>query len=145
MQWSSHFLAYVNSINCLFAVENNYVNVGDASPATTPTTEVNPLTSTEDMNNEKNKNLSRKGFLSKIRRSIIMSPEQANELTSNFKGKSTFYLTPTINVDDERCDKKMEDDSGISLSPIDRISRNKLVRPQEPPPPAPISSLSDGE
>lgn len=74
-----------------------------------------------------------------------MSPEQANELTSNFKGKSTFYLTPTINVDDERCDKKMEDDSGISLSPIDRISRNKLVRPQEPPPPAPISSLSDGE
>ncbi|XP_044753441.1 uncharacterized protein LOC123312918 isoform X2 [Coccinella septempunctata] len=135
-------LARKKSKNDVSEVENNYVNV-NGTPATTPTSEVNPLTSAEDLNNEKNKNLNRKGFLNKIRRSIIMSPEQASEITSNFKGKSTFYLTPTINVDDEYPDKKLEDDSGISLSPIDRNSRNKLVRPQEPPPPAPILPLSE--
>lgn len=124
-------------------VENNYVNVREGVPATTPTSEMNCITNTEDENNEKNKNLNRKGFLNKIRRSIIMSAEQANEITSNIKGKSTFYLTPTINIDDEEGDKKMEDDSGISLSPIDRNPRNRLVRPQEPPPPAPIPSLNE--
>ncbi|KAL3268344.1 hypothetical protein HHI36_007460 [Cryptolaemus montrouzieri] len=130
--------------------DNGCDNISNGTPVTTPTSEVNAFPKSEvEENNEKNKNLSRKGFLNKIRRSIIMSPEQANDITShlNNKGKSTFYLTSTINIDDadDSGARKTEDDSGISLSPVDRErnSRNKLVRPQNPPPPAPIMGLNE--
>ncbi|KAK9881638.1 hypothetical protein WA026_017160 [Henosepilachna vigintioctopunctata] len=140
-----------NDVSEITAAENNSCdNSNNETPATTPTAESNPITKIDiEDTNEKNKTMSRKGFLSKIRRSIIISPEQANEITSsiNNKGRSTFYLTPTINVDDyeDAGGKKTEDDSGISLSPIEkeRNTRTKPVRPQNPPPPIPIVALNE--
>lgn len=84
-----------------------------------------------------NKTLPRKGFLNKFRRSMSLSQESANELTSNLdhKPRSTFYLTGEIDID--KNDTESERDSGASLSPVQKPSR-AIMRPQSPPPPAPI-------
>lgn len=85
-----------------------------------------------------NKTLPRKSFLTKFRRSMSLSAESANELTSNLdKPKSTFYLTE-IDIDKNESER----DSGASLSPVQRNSK-VIIRPQSPPPPAPVKVKKD--
>lgn len=98
----------------------------------------------ENVENNETKSQPMKDLLTKFRRSISLSAESATELTSNLsstKPKSTFYLTE-IDIDepitDEKIRKDTSRDSGVSsLSPIQRNSR--IVRPQSPPPPAPVA------
>ncbi|RZC38474.1 uncharacterized protein BDFB_001401, partial [Asbolus verrucosus] len=79
------------------------------------------------------KSLPRKSFLNKFRRSMSLSAETANEITTSLdnKPKSTFYLTEDIDIDKNESER----DSGASTSPIQRNS--KIIRPQSPPPPVP--------
>lgn len=83
--------------------------------------------------NDKNKSLTRKGFLNKFRRSMSISAESASELTQSLGNKPTsmFYLTETVDIDAD-----VSNDSGLPSSPIQR--NNRVVRPQSPPPPVPL-------
>lgn len=66
---------------------------------------------------------------------MSMSTESANELTQNLnKPKSTFYLTETIDVDG--CNENLEKNKE-NVSP--KTSKSVVVRPQNPPPPAPLN------
>ncbi|KAL1490260.1 hypothetical protein ABEB36_012985 [Hypothenemus hampei] len=88
--------------------------------------------SLESPNDETTKTLTRnkEGFLTKFRRSMSLSAESANEVTSSLtKTKSTFYLTDTIHVDE------------IVKTPSPQaVLRHKspLARPKHPPPPVPL-------
>ncbi|CAG9759498.1 unnamed protein product [Ceutorhynchus assimilis] len=96
--------------------------------------------SSEDQERSKTLLRNKGGFLNKFRRSMSLSTESANELTSNLNGgsktKSTFYLTETIDVDSGEGPSEYSDKS---LSPVLRHSRSPLMRPKSPPPPAPIA------
>lgn len=91
----------------------------------------------EDQEKSKTVLRNKGGFLTKFRRSMSLSAESAQEMTSTLnrdsKTKSTFYLTETIIVDSpNECSDK-------SLSPILRQSRSPLMRPKSPPPPIPTA------
>lgn len=91
--------------------------------------------SSQDSPTDKNKNTLRKGFLNKFRRSMSMSNESNlndNNQNSN-KTQSTFYVTNTINIDgggDLNNKEKPKNSPKI-------YKKTQIVRPQNPPPPAP--------
>ncbi|XP_030761939.1 uncharacterized protein LOC115886792 isoform X2 [Sitophilus oryzae] len=90
---------------------------------------------------DRSKTLTRKaGFLTKFRRSMSLSAESANELTSNLaenKTKSTFYVTDTINIDKMDAEQSILSSTEKLVSPVMRKSRSSITRPNSPPPPAP--------
>lgn len=93
-----------------------------------------------------NRNNTSKGLLDKIRRSISLSPESANEVTQNLtKPKSTFYLTDVIDVDNTtKEDLSSGHDSGFASSPtVNRTSTSNITRPHSPPPPIPVSNTGE--
>lgn len=81
---------------------------------------------------DKNKTITRKGFLNKFRRSMSISNDSTNETTQNSnKPQSTFYVTDTINIEDNKENNK------VNVSP--KIYKALPIRPQNPPPPAPLN------
>lgn len=69
----------------------------------------------------------------------ISNESSTNEFTHSLshKPKSTFYLTDTIDIDNQK-EQKEKEELKSSLSPI--VLRNPKVlsqRPQSPPPPIP--------
>ncbi|XP_022916174.2 rho guanine nucleotide exchange factor 5 [Onthophagus taurus] len=82
----------------------------------------------------------KKRFFTKFRRSMSLSAESASELTQELnKPKSTFYLTDTIDVDNEQ--EKVCDKSKASVSPSvpvkNKTPKSSPIRPMVPPPPLP--------
>uniref|UniRef100_A0AAR5QEM6 DH domain-containing protein n=2 Tax=Dendroctonus ponderosae TaxID=77166 RepID=A0AAR5QEM6_DENPD len=100
-----------------------------------PTSESQP---SEEQDKMKTISRPKGGFLTKFRRSMSLSVESANEVTSNLNGgrtKSTFYLTDAIDIDSS----EKQSSSEKSLSPVVRHGRPAPMRPTSPPPPAPIT------